>query len=136
MRCQRIRLVAGAAALLGALRVPDNLRVGAFTVGVVLVLGAAAAFAILRRRQGLAPLSLTAATAFAYGVAAVSILPAVANAAYPYPALGRLVAEKSSPWVALGSIGAIGYFGALVSFRLMSVADAVRGVRGLMRVAG
>lgn len=37
---------------------------------------------------------------------------------------------------ALGSIGAIGYFGALMSFRLLSVADAVRGVRGLIRVAG
>lgn len=36
----------------------------------------------------------------------------------------------------LGAAGAIGYFGALVSFRLMSVADAVRGVRGLMRGAG
>jgi 4-amino-4-deoxy-L-arabinose transferase-like glycosyltransferase len=97
---------AGAAAVLGALRAPDSLRVGVFSIGVVLVGGAAAAFAMLRRRQGLAPLSLTAATALAYGVAAVSILPALANAAYPYPALGRIVAEKSSPSVALGSIGA------------------------------
>jgi O-antigen/teichoic acid export membrane protein len=36
----------------------------------------------------------------------------------------------------LGSLSAMGYFGALAMFRLMSVPDAVRGLRGLLRVAG
>ncbi len=36
----------------------------------------------------------------------------------------------------LGSLGAIAYFAALVTLRLMSVPDVVRGMRGMLRVAG
>ena len=37
--------------------------------------------------------------------------------------------------VVLGAVGTVGYVGALVALRIMSVGDAIRGARGLLRVA-
>ena len=100
-------LIAGATVLLASLRIPDTFRSGAAAIGTACLIGCVvAAIALLRRRGDLAAVALAAAASTAYGAAAILLLPSFASAAYPYPALGRLVAEKSPPSVALGSIGA------------------------------
>jgi hypothetical protein len=97
---------AGAASILGATWLPAGYRGGCAAIGLALLIGGVVAFALLRPHGDLSPISLATATAVAYGIAAVLLLPSLAGAAYPYPALGRLVAEKLPPSVALGSIGA------------------------------
>jgi 4-amino-4-deoxy-L-arabinose transferase-like glycosyltransferase len=99
---------AGAASTLAVFRLPDVFRSGTALVGSACLIGGFTGLALLRRRSGavLAPVALAAATALGYGAAAVLLLPTLALEAYPYPWLGRLVAERASPSVALASIGA------------------------------
>ena len=70
------------------------------------LIGGVAAIVLQGRRAVLAAVTLATATAVAYGAAAMLLLPRLAADMYPYPALGRLVAERVTPAVALGSIGA------------------------------
>jgi hypothetical protein len=61
---------------------------------------------LTRNRNDVASIVLAGTIAVAYGAAAILLLPTFATEAYPYPALGRLVAEHAPRSVALGSIGA------------------------------
>jgi 4-amino-4-deoxy-L-arabinose transferase-like glycosyltransferase len=102
-------VAAGAATMLAAVKLPEGFRNGAPVLGLALLAGGAAALPVLRRRRGMASLSLLSlatATAVAYGVIAMLFLPTFASAEYPYPTLGRLISENSPPSVAIGSIGA------------------------------
>jgi 4-amino-4-deoxy-L-arabinose transferase-like glycosyltransferase len=99
-------IAAGAASALAVFRLPDAFRSGAAVIGSACLIGGVTGMVFLRRRPVLAPVALAAATALGYGAAAVLLLPTFALEAYPYPWLGRLVAERASPSVALASIGA------------------------------
>ena len=99
-------MAAGAASALAVFRLPDAFRSGAAAIGSACLIGGVTGMVLLRRRPVLAPVALAAATALGYGAAAVLLLPTFALEVYPYPWLGRLVAERASPSVALASIGA------------------------------
>jgi 4-amino-4-deoxy-L-arabinose transferase-like glycosyltransferase len=99
-------IAAGAASTLAVFRLPDAFQWGAAAIGIACLIGGVTGIALLRRDPVVAPVVLAAATALGYGAAAVLLLPTLALEAYPYPRLGRLVAEKTTPSVALGSIGA------------------------------
>ena len=99
-------IAVGGAVLLAAFRVPDTLRSGAVAIGMASLVGGVAAIVLQGRRAVLAAVTLATATAVAYGAAAMLLLPRLAADMYPYPALGRLVAERVTSAVALGSIGA------------------------------
>ena len=96
----------GAASIAAAFRLPEMFVAGAAATGVACVTGGIAGLVLVRRRADLAQVSLAAGAAAAYGGAAILLLPAWASTGYPYPALGQLVAAKTAPSVALGSIGA------------------------------
>lgn len=95
--------VAGAAALT---RLPDTFRIGVSGVATTLFVGGVAGLSLVRRKIDVATVVLAATTAVTYCAAAILLLPAFATEAYPYPALGRLVAENVPRSVTLGSIGA------------------------------
>jgi 4-amino-4-deoxy-L-arabinose transferase-like glycosyltransferase len=99
-------LAAGAAATLAAFRLPGSLRSGALIIGIACMIGGTATLAGLWRQSGVAAVSLASAIGIAYGICAALLLPQLSAQAYPYPALGRLVAERTAPTVALASIGA------------------------------
>ena len=99
---------AGAAALLGALRVPDAFASGPSPLASCSSWAAAAAFAIL---QGAPPGPRPCGARRGNRVRVwrggrLDLADGSRIAAIRIQALGRLVAEKSSPSVALGSIGA------------------------------
>jgi hypothetical protein len=99
-------IAAGVASALAVFRLPDAFRAGAAVIGSACLISGVTGMVLLRRRPVLAPVALAAATALGHGAAAVLLLPTFALEAYRYPWLGRLVAERASPSVALASIGA------------------------------
>jgi 4-amino-4-deoxy-L-arabinose transferase-like glycosyltransferase len=100
-----VLLVAAAvAAMVSATMLPDLYRSGARAVAATIAGGGIASLLLLRHSTTLAAVTISATSATGVAVIATLLLPMFAERAYPYAALGRIVASTARE-IELASVG-------------------------------